>query len=266
MNSAVLLKRVGLHTRIDPLTGVAGHDPHGGMSAADRCALELATQTGQEVLAVAAGPDSAQEVLREALAAGATSAVWVDLPADAGSLQVARAVAPEIAGHQLVWAGAHSLDRGSGSVPAFLAGLLGWAQALGLVAVTVGDPLRVSRRLDAGRRELLRVTAPAVLSVEAGVVTPRRPTLQAVLNSGRAAIRVVAGPRQEVNLGRPVPFRPRPKVLPGPDPSLPARDRLVALSGALRAHEGPRFVRADPEQAADELLMYLRASAGGKSA
>ena len=39
---AVLLKRVDLRPVIDPLTGAITADEHGGLSAADECALELA--------------------------------------------------------------------------------------------------------------------------------------------------------------------------------------------------------------------------------
>jgi electron transfer flavoprotein beta subunit len=259
VNCIVLLKLVALQPSIDPLTGVALRDPHGGLSAADRCALELAVQTGDEVLALTAGPAAAERVLREALAGGAARAVRIELPSAASSLQVARVLAAQVAGPALVWAGDQSLDRGSGSVPAYVAGLLGWAQALGLVAVTAGDPLRVQRRLDAGRRERLAVTAPAVLSVEAGVITPRRPTVRALLQAQRAEIAVVHTSPPVPEPGRSVPFRPRARVLPGPDPGLSARDRLVTLSGALREHQPPRVVHADPEQAADELLTFLRA-------
>lgn len=279
MRAAVLLKRVDLRARVDPLTGEVEHDPYGGMSAADRCALELALQSGDDVVAVSAGPPVAEAVLREALAAGARRAVRVDAPAEAASLQVARALLPVLvpvaAAGGWVWAGDHSLDRGSGSVPAFVAGLLGVAQALGLSAVRLPEPgtttvagttgtvpgrapIKAQRRLDRGRRELLEVTAPALLSVEAGVARPRRPSLAGVLAARNAAVEVVASGVVAAPGGRVAPYRPRARVLPGPDPSLPARDRLVALSGALVARELPRILHVPPEQAADELLALLR--------
>lgn len=143
-----------------------------------------------------------------------------------------------------------------------MAGELGMAQALGAAAVELADrgPITVERRLDGGRREVLAVEAPAVVSVESGVVTLRRPPLAAVLAARRAEIVVVpAGPHTPVTETRTRPYRPRPRVLEGPDPTLPARDRLVALSGALVSHDPPRIVRADAEEAADELLAFLAA-------
>jgi electron transfer flavoprotein beta subunit len=90
------------------------------------------------------------------------------------------------------------------------------------------------------------------------VAALRRPPLPAALASRSATIEVVAGPPHPGRREAPSrPFRPRPRVLAGPDPHLPARDRLVALSGALVQRDPPRVVRAGPEEAADELLAFL---------
>ena len=89
-----------------------------------------------------------------------------------------------------------SADRGSGSVPAFVAAELGVAQALGLVErrpATATAARRVTRRLDGGRREVLAVTAPAVLSVEGAVARLRRASLPAELAARTAPIEVVPG-------------------------------------------------------------------------
>jgi len=265
---AVLLKRVDLRPEVDPLTGAVTHDPHGGLSAADECALELALRTaeqsGSAVLAVSAGGADAEAVLRKALEAGAARAVRVDLDPAAPSATVAAALAEVVRGGAWVFCGDYSLDRGSGSVPAFVAGHLGAAQALGLAALALDDvidsdaALVAERRLDGGRREVLAVRAPAVVSVESGLAALRRPPLAAALAARTATVEVVPGPVGALPPpARTQPFRPRPRVLEGPDPTLPARDRLVALSGALVQHEPPRLVHATPEEAAEELLGFL---------
>lgn len=263
MTAAVLLKRVDLRPEIDALTGESTPDAHGGLSAADRCALELALRSGAgDVLAVTAGPRWSDAVLVEALEAGCTAAVRIDLPPGAPSAVVAAALARVVAGRDLVWCGEHSLDRGSGSVPAFVAAELGIAQALGCVQVEVGPPMQLVRRLDRGRRETLTVTGPAVVSVEAGVVAPRRPSLGAVLAARDAEITVLPGePGAPVESGVVAAFRPRARVLPGPDPRLSPRERLVVLSGALADREPPRVVHAEPGAAADEVLAFLREKA-----
>lgn len=259
MTSAVLLKRVDLWPVVDPLTGESTPDRYGGMSPADRCALELALQSGAgDVLAVTAGPASSDSVLREALEAGATSAVRIDLPAGCPSAAVAAALARVVSGRDLIWCGEHSLDRGSGAVPAFVAAELGAAQALGCVHVDLGPPLSLSRRLDRGRRETLSATPPVVVSVEAGVVSPRRPLLTAVLAARDVPITVLPGdPAVTAESGVVAAYRPRARVLPGPDAHLTARERVVALSGALTDREPPRVLTAEPGEAADAVLSFL---------
>ena len=56
---------------------------------------------------------------------------------------------------------------------------------------------------------------------------------------------------------RTAPYRPRPKMLPPPRDPLP-RARLLALTGALTDRTPPRVVRAPCEEAADELIGYLK--------
>ncbi|HEY5335348.1 MAG TPA: mycofactocin-associated electron transfer flavoprotein beta subunit [Mycobacteriales bacterium] len=260
MTSAVLLKRVDLRPEVDALTGELTPDAHGGLSAADRCALELALRSGDgDVLAVTAGPPASESVLREALEAGCTAAVRVDLPTVSTSADVAAALARVVAGRDLVWCGEHSLDRGSGSVPAFVAAELGVAQALGCVQVDIGPPLHLVRRLDRGRRETLTVSGPAVISVEAGVVTARRPSLAAVLAARESRITVVTTEAPPSGgAGVVAAYRPRARVLPGPDSRLSPRERLVALSGALVDREPPRVIQVEPGEAADEVLAFLR--------
>ena len=104
------------------------------------------------------------------------------------SASVAAALTPVVAHSTAVWCGDYSADRGSGSVPAFLAARLHRQQALGLVGVEFIDPLRVTRRLDGGRREILRITGPAVLSVEGSVARLRRASLRSALTAQKAEV------------------------------------------------------------------------------
>ena len=89
------------------------------------------------------------------------------------------------------------------------------AQALGLVDVDrrSDGSLGVVRRLDGGRREVLAVTAPAVLSVEGSVARLRRASLPAELAARTAPIEVVPGPTGPRRARRQVaPYRPRPRA------------------------------------------------------
>lgn len=265
---AAALKHVPLRTRVDPLTGAATIEARGA-SDADLAALEWALRLGGRwsfpVVAVTGGPPGADAILREAAAAGAARLVRVDLAEGASSHAVASALAPALAGAALVCCGDASLDRGSGAVPAFLAHELRAGQALGVIALesTGRGTLLATRRLDRGRRELLRVTAPAVVSVEAAGVRLRRAALPAVLAARDAAVEVLTASMDEtpatnrVRIVRRGPYRPRARILPapaGPD----ARARVLSLTGALAERTPPRMLTVDPEAGADELIAYLR--------
>jgi len=269
---AVLLKLVDLRVEVDPLTGEPGAAAAGqtlSASPADRAALETALQlagAGEEVVAVSAGPsltaDATDTLLREALAVGAARAVRVEIPAGTSSADVAAAIAPVITEARIVVCGDASLDRGSGAVPAFVAHHLKAAQALGLTTVSpAGEGLRVERRLDGGRREVLEVTAPAVLSVEEGLRL-RRASLAALIRAREAAIEVVTQPAAIHAEGPPErlrPYRaPAPAASSQPAPDDP-RARVLALTGMLAPARARRVVEADPATCVDELLDYLAA-------
>jgi electron transfer flavoprotein beta subunit len=265
---AVCVKWVDLRPEVDPLTGAVRVDTRFfGVSDADQAALEwglrLAADPGDRVVAVTAGPVGAEAALRDCLAAGAAEAVRIDLDPAAPSWVVAAGLARGVPGADLVLCGDWSLDRGSGSVPAFLAAELGAAQALGLVdlAVAPDGSLLAERRLDQGRRERLSVRPPAVASVEGGTAELRRAPLSAVLRARTAAIPVVAvAVRQDERLSveAAVPFRPRPRVLPPPPADLSTRERVLRLTGALVDRQPPQVLQLDPEAAADAILEHLR--------
>lgn len=237
-----------------------------GVSAADEAALELAlTLAGRssgassEVTVICLGPASADDVLRDAIAVGATVAMRVDASTELDSRVVAVALAEHLHGQDLVLCGDYSLDRGTGSVPSFLAGELSSAQALGLLDVDIdptSDTLRVVRRLDGGRRELLDVTAPAVLSVEGSAATLRRASLTASLAARTAPIQVVRGPHGQLPEAEIHPYRPRARVLPAPAGGSLDRVRQILDVGGGDVHA--ELVTLDPSAAASRILDQLR--------
>ncbi len=269
MRLAVCWKVVDLRPDIDPLTGAVGATPLApGVSAADRSALEwalrLAEAWGGDVVVVAAGSAAdAEPLLREGVAAGGAVArrVALDPTLPSGVVAAALAVAAEDA--DVVVCGDASLDRGTGSVPGFMAAERGCAQALGLVTMeaTPEWPGRVrgERRLDGGRREQIVIDAPGVLSVEAGPRL-RRAALAAVRRAATAPIEVLPeppAPQAPPTLRQRAPYRPRTRPAPGPDPGLSSRERILALTGALVERTPPARLVLDPVAAADRILAAL---------
>ncbi len=260
-------------------TARPGHDDDdrfAGVSAADQAALELALRLGAErnqpVVAVSAGPHGAEAALRNALACGATRAIRIDLATDADSRTVAAAISDVVgalAGRDsIVICGDYSIDRGTGSVPAFIAHDLGAAQALGLVAVDTtgtGSALAATRRLDGGRREVLSVPLPCVLSVEGSVAGLRRAGLKQTLASRTMPIEIhrcapvghdgFQHPSAPVSVA---PFRPRARVMAAPV-GADALDRLRALTDVAGAPTRGETVALAPSDAAARIVEALRA-------
>jgi electron transfer flavoprotein beta subunit len=236
-----------------------------GVSEADRAALEIGLQlaavTDEPVTVVSVARAGAEQALREALAVGAARVVRVDAPPGLTSYAVARALAGVVAGASWIVCGDASADRGSGSVPAFVAAELDLAQALGLVSVAVpsgaAGAVRATRRLDGGRREVLDVAAPAVLSVEGAAARLRRAGLPAELAARTAPVEVVPGPAGPIDQADAVhPYRPRARALAAPSGG--ALDRVLQLTHAVGAtaatHE---LVTLDPPAAAERILAAL---------
>lgn len=243
-------------------------DRFAGISPADAAALEWALRTGEaageEVLVVSLGPAASDAALREAIASGADRAVRIDGDPNVDSQHTAVALAAVLADCRIVWCGDYSLDRGSGSVPAYLAAEMQAVQALGLVDVTVRDDggIDLVRRLDGGRREVLALPAdapdPAVLSVEGSTARVRRASLRSTLAAQSARIEVVTG-ASTAEIVPPAlrPFRPRARVLPAPAGQA-ALDRLRVLTDAGNAGASRgETVELDPPAAADRILEAL---------
>ena len=229
-----------------------------GVSPADEAALEIGLQLAgaENVTVVCVGPAEADTVLRYALAAGAHHAVRVD-STKAASNDVALAIATLFGDTDLVVCGDYSLDRGTGSVPAYIAAHLGAAQALGLVHIdTASSPLRVIRRLDGGRREVLDVPTPAVLSVEGSVARLRRAPLAAALRAKTAAIRLLPGPAAAEDTAQITAYRPRARQLPAPAGGTLARVRDILDIGAAKQTHAETLM-LEPSDAAALVIKQL---------
>ena len=210
-------------------------------------------------------------MLRDALAAGATEALRVE---PAGRILAVRSrpawsVAGRIAAAalaaalrqrygvpDLVLCGDRSADRGTGSFPAFLAAALDAAQVLGVVRMEPeGDGvLRVHRRLDGGRREVLRVRRARrrVRRGGRGAAAAGRAARDAGQRARRhsgGATRRQPPPRTGFRVLGAHPYRPRPRELAGPSGT--ALHRTLELTGALVERTPPTVLGPlSPELAA----------------
>ena len=147
-------------------------------------ALQLVDTAGEgEVRLVSMAPNSERSGLATALAMGAASATLVSDPALVGSdaLTTAKVLAAAISEADLVIAGSESSDGYTGTVPAQIAGVLGWPVVTAAKAIEIdGGRIKVQRQTDAGYDDV-ECPMPCVVSVTAGVVEPRYPSFKGIM-------------------------------------------------------------------------------------
>jgi electron transfer flavoprotein alpha subunit len=156
--------------------------------------VEIARASGGSCHVYTLGPDSAEDVLREAIAWGADGAVLISDPAFAGSdtLATARALAAALVlggPWDLVLVGRNSVDANTGQIGPEVAELLDlpFAGAVRELAVA-GGKAAVRCELDDGWREAT-VSLPAVISAAERLITPCKSPVEARQAVESAALR-----------------------------------------------------------------------------
>jgi electron transfer flavoprotein beta subunit len=194
MKVVVPVKQVAvLADEFELLDDGAGVDPDSldwELNEWDTFSLEAAVQlrdaAGEgEVVAITVGDEDAGEGLLSALAKGADRGVriWDEQLAGADALAVARvlAAAVERESPDLVLCGVQSSDAVNSTTGIALAGYLGLPHVAVVKGIELdGSVATVERELEGGLVELLRVSLPALLTVQTGINEPRYATLRAI--------------------------------------------------------------------------------------
>ena len=165
--------------------------------------------SADEVVAVSAGPDKAQETLRTALAMGADRAVHIVTEADLQPLAVARLMKVIADEEQpgLVIIGKQAIDDDSNQTGQMLAALLGWPQATFASEIVFKDGTAdVTREIDGGL-ETLNINLPAVVTTDLRLNEPRYASLPNIMKAKKkpidrreaGALGVDIGPRLSVH-------------------------------------------------------------------
>ncbi|MEA2693758.1 MAG: electron transfer flavoprotein beta subunit [Acidobacteriota bacterium] len=215
--------------------------------------LALAEKTGGEVVLVSLGPERVREALRKGLAVGAARAVHLKDPAFLGgdALATGRALAAAIKreSFDLVLTGSQSDDVGYAGTGSVLAGELGWPHVWLVMGVALdegGKSARVTREMESGMNEIVRVELPAVLEIQAGINHPRYASLKGIMAAKKKEIAEV-GPG---DLG----------LDPGQVGA--AGSRLEIVSVALPdSGAGAQMLEGDPQKQAAALVQKLRTEA-----
>jgi electron transfer flavoprotein beta subunit len=215
--------------------------------------LKLAEATGGEVVVFTLGPERVRDALRKALAVGAARAVHLKDPAfDGGdALATGRALAAAIRrdGFDLVLTGSQSDDMGYAGTGSVLAGELGWPHAWLVMGVELEEgarSARVTREMESGMNEIVRLALPAVLEIQAGINHPRYASLKGIMAAKKKEVAEV----KAADLGL--------------DPATvgAAGSRLEIVSVALPASgAGAQMIEGDAKAAAKTLVERLQKEA-----
>jgi electron transfer flavoprotein beta subunit len=250
--------------------------PNPGDFAALEEALCVADSQGANVTAVAIGGKRVEDMLRQALAMGATRAIRVDNHGIDGNDAIADANLLariySILSPSLIFTGKGLVDRGDDPAPALAAIKLGMPTVTAAVSLSMsGSSLEVVRKSDRGARQKVSAPVPCAIFFSSDK-EPRYPSYDAVMDSMKAEVEKwnlidLGLPLKEVNyrsaalLAADYSFpRLNPLRATTPDPNLIAFNRIISLlSGGVKAREGKMHTPGNADEAADALIKIFKA-------
>ncbi len=204
MNIVVCVKNVPFTQEADLVLDASGHDIRKDnltyvINEWDNYAIEEAIrikeQTGSNVTAVTLGKEEDEDVLRRCLAMGADQAVRIepeDLKPDASMTALILAALLKSMPHDLILTGVQSDDLNHGVVGIMIAGRLGLAHAAVVSSLKPEDgKAMISIELEGGQEELLRISLPALLTIQTGINEPRYVSVMGIRRAAKKEIRVI---------------------------------------------------------------------------
>ena len=165
------------------------------MNPFDEISVEQAVRlqeagTATETIAVSIGPDKAAETIRTSLAMGIDRGIHVKTDAEVEPLAVAKILKAIVEEEKpdLVILGKQAIDDDSNQTGQMLAALMGWPQATFANSIEKdGDSLTVGREVDGGI-QTIKVTLPAVITVDLRLNEPRYASLPNIMKAKRKPI------------------------------------------------------------------------------
>ena len=164
------------------------------MNPFDEIAVEEAIRLKEkgiatEIVAVSIGVKQAQETLRTALAMGADRAILIeaadDVHTDIEPLAVAKLLAKVAEDEQpgLILAGKQAIDNDMNATGQMLSALLGWSQATFASELAIEDGAAIVTREVDGGLQTIKVTLPAIVTVDLRLNEPRYASLPNIMKA-----------------------------------------------------------------------------------
>jgi electron transfer flavoprotein beta subunit len=221
----------------------------------DRFAVEAALQLSEanegEVIVLSIGGEEVEDGLLTALAMGADRAIQVNVEDEGDKLDAistARVIAKAIEGESpdLILTGVMSSDGVSSGVGTALAALLD----LPRVAVVnhidyAGGALTVKRELEGGLVEKVRLSTPALLTIQSGINEPRYANLRGIRAAG-------SKPRDEKSIDE----------LGLDEDALAASSAQIVSLTSPPASEGAEILHGDGAAVAAQIAQIIKSKVG----
>ncbi|EKD35664.1 MAG: hypothetical protein ACD_75C01825G0002 [uncultured bacterium] len=163
------------------------------MNEYDEYAVEQAVQLKEQVkdadvTVLCIGPDQVKETMKKALAMGCDRGAHVadDNVEGKEPFQIAGIIAEyaKDKNFDVIFTGMQSQDRGSGQVGILVAEMLGLPSVSTVVHFVYADgAIEAKRELEGGVKACVKVQAPAVVTCQLGLNTPRYPTLPNIMKA-----------------------------------------------------------------------------------
>ena len=165
------------------------------MNPFDEIAVEEALRLKEkgiatEVIAISIGPTQVQETIRNALAMGADSGIFIEATNNLEPLNIAKIISSVARKESidLMILGKQAIDDDMNATGQMIAALLGWPQATFASKVEISDKKAVvSREVDGGI-ENIEVALPAVISTDLRLNEPRYASLPNIMKAKKKPI------------------------------------------------------------------------------
>ncbi len=163
------------------------------MNEYDEYAVEQAVQLKEQVkdadvTVLCIGPEQVKETMKKALAMGCDRGAHIadDSVETKEPFQIAGIIAEyaKDKNFDMIFTGMQSQDRGSGQVGILVGEMLGMPSVSTVVHFAYsGGTIEVKRELEGGVKACVKVQAPAVVTCQLGLNTPRYPTLPNIMKA-----------------------------------------------------------------------------------
>ena len=177
------------------------------MNPFDEIAVEEALRLKEkgfatEVIAISIGVSQVQETIRNALAMGADSGIFVEVNETLEPLNIAKiisSVAKKENVDLMIW-GKQAIDDDMNATSQMVAALLNWPQATFASKIEIVDKIvKVSREVDGGI-ENIEVNLPAVISTDLRLNEPRYASLPNIMKAKKKPINEIKIDELKINI------------------------------------------------------------------